>query len=128
MSIAFRDNFTNHKPFLYHISFLFTGRKSSGRIPCGHYICDIDRTHCPNDTDFYMRNGDVTSGDVIFEEGFSLPLGVSFVIMIAVLLLPSLIGAALFWVLVKIDIREEVWRMKMEAEVRFFFFFFFVSV
>ena len=114
MSIAFRDNFTNHKPFLYHFFFLFTGRKSSGWIPCGNHVCNIDRTHCPNDTDIYMQDGDVTSD---YEEVIPLPLGVSFVIIIAVLLLPSLIAAALFWVLVKIDVREELWRIKMDVEV-----------
>ena len=98
----------------FFLLLLFTGRKSSAGIPCGTYVCDIDRTHCPNDTDIYIRDGDATSDDV---EVIPLPLGVSLVIIVAVLLLISLIGAALFWVLVKADIREEQWRKKMEAEV-----------
>ena len=99
-----------------------TGQKTSKRIKCGPYVCNINRSHCPNDTHFDTDNYytyDVTSND---EEVVPLSIGVSLVIIVAVLLVLSMIGAALFVVLLKADRREKEWRMRAEAEVEVFFY------
>ena len=101
---------------LNYVSVL-TGRKTSKRIECGLHVCNINRSHCPNDTDNFFTYDD-TSND---EEVVPLSIGVSLVIIVAVLLVLSMIGAALFVVLVKADKREKEWRLRAEAEVEVFF-------